>query len=131
MKALHLLAEFIEKYKDETRHFGRNEWLMGDDMEVYVRLSVPRILGERARKPLRLGGERIKTLDIANISVYNPGQGHFTEFLAGAEKLFPAIYIENVYEPRFALFFEDRGYERTTKSWPTSLYKLTGETNGL
>lgn len=63
MTALELLVDF-ERHKDE-RSWPNNEWLNGDDMNVYVRRSVPRYIN---------GGNYV-TLDIASVSVYHNKYG--------------------------------------------------------
>lgn len=132
MLAIDLLKDFLERVKDR---YGASEWLNGDDMEVYVRKSVPRYLN---------GGVRCQTLDIANINVWKPGRGDFTRFLEQAEQLnpFPAIYIENVLpsitpgkepgvwvyvEARLAGFLERRGYTKHDMVEPPSYYKMNNE----
>ncbi len=121
-KAIDLLADFIERHRHKTHSFGTNEWLNGDDMAVYVRKSVPRIMND---------GTKLVTLDIASITVYQKGQGNFTRFLEEAEKLnpWPATYIENVLEPRFARFFQRIGYTQHNDMFPMSFYKLKEEQN--
>ena len=118
MQAIELLADFVERYKSDDKPICHNEWLNGDDMSVYVRRSVPRILND---------GEKYVTLDIASINVYQQSQGHFTAFLAEAEKLnpWPAIYVENVLQPRFEKFFKKKGYTQA-KIYPASFYKMKG-----
>lgn len=119
MTAIELLADFIERHKDE-RSWPNNEWLNGDDMNVYVRRSVPRCIND---------GRHV-TLDIASVTVYKQGQGHFTKFLAEAEKLnpWPAIYVESVQEPRFGRFLLRMGYKQVD-SIPASFYKMKGTSN--
>jgi len=60
-KAIELLADFIERHRNRKHSFGASEWLNGDDMAVYVRQSVPRILND---------GQKYPTLDIASVTVY-------------------------------------------------------------
>lgn len=116
MNAIDLLADFIERHKAENS-WPNNEWLNGDDMNVYVRKSMPR----------PINGGRYVTLDIASVGVYKKGQGLFTKFLAEAEKLnpWPAIYVESVQEPRFGYFLLRMGYKQVD-SVPASFYKMKG-----
>ena len=119
MKAIELLAEFIERNKGGKPIFARNEWLQGDDMEVYVRKSVPRYLND---------GDKYVTLDIANVTVYHKSQGHFTEFLEKAEELSPwPIYVESVLQPRFGEFLKRAGYTEQKDRTPPSYYKMKAQ----
>ncbi len=101
MNAIDLLKEFLG---DGCFH-SKVQWLNGDDMNVYVRVSI------RGRYP---GSPPYRALDIATVSVYDKGQGKFTRFLEEAERInpYPILYIENVLERRFQHFFENRGYTR-------------------
>lgn len=123
MTAIELLADFIERHKDGVGSFGRNEWLNGDDMAVYVRKSVPRYIGDK----------KMVTLDIASITVYHKGQGNFTKFLAEAEKLnpWPATFVESVLEPRFGCFLSRQGYTQVEDVIPTSFYKMKGKSDAV
>ena len=73
-------------------------------MKVYVRKGI-RSLGPDVRLPM---------LDIANIGVFEQGKGTFKRFLAEAELLNPWFFtfIENVQTPKFANFFERKGWFR-------------------
>ena len=124
MKAIELLADFIERHRD-GRAWPNNEWLNGDDMAVYVRRSVPRYLTDDPKKE-----EKYVTLDIASVTVYEKGQGNFTRFLEEAEKLnpWPAIYVESVLEPRLEKFLLRKGYTEQDRT-PKSFFKMKGKEN--
>ncbi len=81
----------------------RNAWLKEPGLEVYVRLTMRRLLGER-----------VETIDIASIQVKKRGCGYFTAFLVRVEKEAIqrklTIFIENVTDERFGAFFSKRGY---------------------
>lgn len=121
MKAIELLKEFVAKHKEGGGKRCINEWLVGDDMEVYVRRSVYR----------SIGGDRLVCLDIANIEVAEKGQGHFTEFLRDAHAINPwgATYVESVLEERLHDFLTKEGFLVQPLSLPVSYYKLTGASN--
>ena len=97
---IEVLADFIRRANE--RRFGMCEWLDGEEMTVYVRRSVPRVLND---------GERYTTLDIASIEVHNRGQGVFTRFLEEAHAMHPyqATYIECVQNERFAVYLRQLG----------------------
>jgi hypothetical protein len=119
-KAIELLADFIERHRN--RKYGASEWLNGDDMAVYVRKSVPRILND---------GHKYPTLDIASVTVYRRGQGHFTKFLREAHAMnpWPATYVENVLEPRLGKFLLGEGFTQHTGMYPASFYLKKEEQN--
>ena len=89
----------------------RNAWLKESGLEVYARLSVR-----------YFRGERVNTLELANITAKKQGKGHFTSFITQAEKLAKAhglaVFIENVLEERFAAFFSNRGYTKLPNTNP-------------
>jgi hypothetical protein len=110
MTAIKALAEFIKQDR-----FPHNCWLSGSDMQVYV------------RKSMRfLDGKQYVMLDIGNVEVRKKGKGKFTKFLQEAEGLNPwhGVYVENVFMPRFQVFFLKQGYIQATKEFAPSFYKM-------
>lgn len=97
------LAAFIDNLRE--RRWPNNCWLDDERMEVYVRNS---------RRRLLYLGEFLtfECLDIANCTVYEPGNGIFTQFLHAAKIMNPwtAVYIENVLTDRFANFFRKHAW---------------------
>lgn len=114
MKAIQLLAKFIKKNNNKTTHCV-NEWLYGEDMEVYVRRS----------RRLFNNDSYDMCLDIANIHVYEKGQGIFTAFLEEAHYLNPWVvtFVENVLNPRLCDFLLRQGFICKEHSIPASFYK--------
>lgn len=82
----------------------RNAWIKHPDLKIYMRKG-RRIINRKT----------IKVVDIANVSAFKRGQGHFTKFLDELENRiknhFDAIFIENVMDERFKNFFLKHGYE--------------------
>jgi hypothetical protein len=95
----------------ETR-LTANEWLTDDKMQVYVRK------GRRL-----IDGKMRTTLDIANVEVYDKGQGTFTDFLNKAHDMHPwdATYVECVHNPDLAVFLVRYGFMPHPQS-PSSFY---------
>jgi hypothetical protein len=118
VKAIDLLKEFIAKHKDGGGKRCINQWLQGDDMDVYVRRSVYR--------PILC--ELLVCLDIANVEVHEKSQGNFTNFLREAHAINPwgATYVESVHEERLHEFLLKEGFSLQLMSLPASYYKLTG-----
>jgi hypothetical protein len=115
-KAIDLVRDFIER--NRVGMICRREWLYGDDMEVYVRRSVPRLLNDRTRR---------QTLDIANVTVYNRGQGIFTAFLTEVHAINPwgVTYVESVLDERFGNFLLKQGFILHEGTLPPSYYKIS------
>ena len=91
---------FIEQGKQAR--FTLVAWIDSPELKVYLR---------RAKR--FINGNKEITLEIANVSVYNRGQKTFTQFLEMVERMSPwTIYVENVLEERFQLFFQKRNYQR-------------------
>lgn len=86
----------------------RNTWLSKDNLHVYV------------RKGYHWTGSKLEwCLDLASIEVNKEcrGLGVFTAFLETVEANSPLpIYVENVLEPRFAEFFDRKGYLSVSQS---------------
>lgn len=89
------LNEFLEN------PYLRNAWLREPFMDVYVR-----------RGAHCLGDKHSDTFDIANVSVddLKRGTGVFTAFLERVEELGLPVFVENVLDDRFQMFFLKRGY---------------------
>lgn len=78
----------------------RSMWLNLSNMEVYLRHSTRKI-----------NGETHHFIDVANVLVYEKGQGSFTAFIDFLESLGVNIYVENVHNTRLRKWFEQRpGY---------------------
>lgn len=94
----------------------RNQWLHGRGLSIYVRVS-RRIISQPSHHSLRsIKPPILRTFDIANVECAFKGRGIFTKFLGELEDLSQAspaidcIYIENVLNSQFAVFFRKRGY---------------------
>jgi hypothetical protein len=110
---LNLMDLYFKRHRNND--WNTNEWLYGQEMEVYVR-----------KGKHYLNKNMYTCLDIANIKVYNPGAGVFTLFLMYMEKMNPwdAIFIENVHNERFQKFFIRRDYTEIPDPPPPCFYKL-------
>ena len=96
------MTDLIRQLQEFWNNDSANRmWLQSPKMQVYV------------RKSNRLYPNMTRTLDIASIEVEGEhrGQGIFTAFLSEAEQMGVPIYIENVLQPDFRKFFENRGYK--------------------
>lgn len=97
------IQQFIQKAT------ARAQWFEEGEVHVYLRNAKHCIRTDK-------GACMLDTVDVASITVDNAGQGHFTRFLADLEEAMPklaptrTIFVENVLSPRFAQFFEKRGY---------------------
>src|SRR6516162_1305628 len=87
MTGIEMLTEWIRRVGN--RKYMTNEWLMADDMKVYVRRGY-HVCGF--------------CLDVASVEVYDKGQGTFTRFLEVAHALNPwdATFVECVHNERLA-----------------------------
>lgn len=117
LSGIELLRDFIARAEAVPGTGCVREWLCGDDMEVYVRRSVPRLLGNN---------QQLVTLDIANVTVFQKGIGTFTKFLDEAERInpWPAIYVESVQELKLYSFLLKRGYNKHQHTIPASFFKI-------
>jgi len=79
----------------------RNQWLKEPGIQVYVRKPLP-------GKPY--------DIELATLNAKHPGKGACTRLLNRLEPKL-SIYIENVLEPRFAAYFERRGYQRINNAY--------------
>jgi hypothetical protein len=73
-----------------------------------------------------LCGQRVHSLDIANIHATVPGQGHFTRIIEMVRTNFPDlwIYLENVQDPRFCQGLERRGFRVSNANLTPPSYYL-------
>lgn len=101
---------------DEFIHSGdfRNAYLKHRYFSVYVRI------GKRL-----INNVVYKSFEIANVSVKQVrkrGKGHFTEFLKEIEASLvdtdiTVLYIENVFNERFQMFFHELGFDETDEQY--------------
>ena len=96
------LQNFVESQRDSK--WPRSKWLEDDLAKAYVRCGI-RFLNE----------EKIRTLEIASFEVIeekNQGCGIFSKFLQSAieNNPFDYVYVENVFEERFANFFRKKNW---------------------
>ena len=108
----------VEQLRAFLRRDAPNEWLADAEMRVYVRKGVHAI-----------GGRLRRTLDVADIEVFEPGEGKGTRFINQAHRLhrFEATYVENLLNRRFMEHMLREGWlvVPESKDAPTwSLYKL-------
>jgi hypothetical protein len=110
MTGIEMLTEWIRRVGN--RKYMTNEWLMADDMKVYVRRGY-HVCGF--------------CLDVASVEVYDKGQGTFTRFLEVAHALNPwdATFVECVHNERLAAFLVRKGFARDTAD-PQSFYLKKG-----
>jgi hypothetical protein len=107
---------------------GRNAWLTGKYLRVYVRKDARWL---NAREPIDLDEWRAKRtpcIDLANISdmrVTNQLQGIFPAFMDYLESKPFAIFVESVQHQQLCWYYERRGYVLLPKSNPPSYYRLT------
>lgn len=102
--------------------FTYAQWLVDDEMEVYVRKSF-RLL------PVDYDERRLSTcLDIASIEVYRQNRGTFSKFLVQAHEANPwdATFIENVMSERLSNSLLRKGWEPLPGiEGPTSYFMRT------
>lgn len=99
--------------------YGKVGWIREGNLSVYVRYG-----------SVLVGSNLIpEVVTIANVtcSRKSQGKGEFTRFLHSVEEKAKGVFIENVLEPRFARFFERKGYVRTQleATLTVSFYKDT------
>jgi len=106
------LKDFIEMAKGRI---NANQWLEDDMMKVYVRKSSRLV-----------SGQRMNTLDIANIDVTEPGHGTGGKFFEQAHEMNPwlATYFESVLNNRLGRYLLKHGYKIDPGVFPLSYYKL-------
>ena len=106
------LADFIEN----SEKYGSRKWLSDDLMQVYVRRGLHRIEKNKLAR----------TLDIANITVFDEGKGTFGKFIAAAHKLNPwdATYVECVQTNRLAAWLLRNGWLPADNTGSLSFYLL-------
>lgn len=94
------LIEFISQASKES-YQTPNAWLEDATMQVYVRRS-RRLIDDKI----------VFALDIANVGVYKPGQGRFTQFLDFVKQVNPwsIIYVESVLNNRFWQHLLKKGF---------------------
>lgn len=96
------LRLFLARAK--RRRFGCREWIGDGVISVYLRFGHHSFDGETLTD----------SLDIANVDVAerHQKQGHFTRFLALAERLnpWPVLYLENVHNPVLLPLVERSGF---------------------
>ena len=105
----------VELYK---KHIPANAWLDDNQLKVYVRIT------ERY-----LDGERLPSIDIANVEVVRElrGNGIFAGVLADIEQIAQdtgrIVYVESILEPRLERFLQQRGYEEVPKAMPPCWFR--------
>lgn len=110
------LTRSFDNWYDGLSH---NAWIDDGVMEVYV------------RKAHHLCGALVlETIDVANVTIFDEkdrGCGLFTGFLEHVEDYQQVVYVENLLNPRLAVFFDKRGYLRVKNTgdidWIPSFYK--------
>ena len=105
------LNEALEDFADTKE---RNTWIYRNDFKLYL------------RKSFRMGNA---FLDIANVTVYEPGKGLFTRVCADVievaeRKGFAGVYVECVTTPRFQEYFRKRNWWERTDPGAPSFYFL-------
>jgi hypothetical protein len=94
------IQTIIAKIAEFSKSDRRNEWLTAEGISIYVR---------NANRILSSGGSYASTLDLANITIEERGQGTFTQILGILENMDgKTLFVENVLEDRFQKFFERR-----------------------
>ncbi len=93
----------------------RNKWIHDDKMKVYIRKGYHCINNKFS-----------KTLDIASIEVFIPGNGIGTSFINIAHTInsFEATYIESVLNEKFLKHLLKNNWILQENSIPPSVYKL-------
>lgn len=90
-----------------------DELLQKDRGNAWVK--EPGFVGLYVRIGQRLiGGEHVRTIDLANFEVRRKGRGVFSRFVKKIEKYQLPIFVENVLSDRFANFLQKTGFVRDT-----------------
>lgn len=101
------IDRWLAEHADWQAHLiNTTRWFETKRTSLYLRLGSTRMID----------GTRVRTLDVANVTVNRPyqNQGIFTAVLTFLESKEMPLFIENVLPPRFRRYFDRRdGYRKT------------------
>lgn len=122
MKLTEIIADDIQAFKKAFQAFmksgQRNQWLETHTIKIYMRKATHAI-----------GGQVVKTLDIANIHIDETerGQGVGTMLIdwLHQQNPFPVTFVESIQNPRLYTHLKARGWLDVNDTEPPCVYKLT------
>ena len=96
------IKELVRNFISDTNRTISNVWITTDELQIYLRKAIHSV-----------GGEIIRTIDIANVSLVNQedkGKGYFKEVILFIESFELPVYVENVGNMELAAQLVKHGY---------------------
>ncbi len=105
------MKSIIDQVDDFINGPARNLWLNDGILMVYVRKSRRLI-----------GGDYVKTFDVANVAAIAPEyehKGYFRRFMEKLESVSSCVFVECIQNPKLTDMLKKNGYTITTERYGT------------